>query len=212
MKKGLFVVFEGGEGTGKSTQIHSLKAFLEKENFEVLLSWEPGGTPIGEKIREILLSPSSKGMDARCEALLYAAARAEHVQKVLRPAIERGAIVLCDRYWDASRAYQGFARGLGFSSVDQINFWATEGLFPDRVYFFDLDPQVGLARVNKRQDGRLDRMEQEKMDFHQKIRAAYQFIARQSPERYLQIDASQSVAAVQKLIEDDFRERLLKGQ
>ncbi len=204
-----FIVFEGGEGTGKSTQIHSLKAFLESQKKEVVLSWEPGGSPIGESIRELLLSPTFKGMNDRCEALLYAAARAEHVAKVLRPALQRGATVLCDRYWDASRAYQGFARGLGMSAIDNLNLWATEGLFPDRVYFFDLDPALGLARVNTRQQGKLDRMEAEALGFHEKIREAYRFIARSDPKRYVCINAALSVESVAEIIQNDVAKNFL---
>ncbi len=210
MKNGFFIVFEGGEGTGKSTQIHSLKKFLADKNFEVVLSWEPGGTPIGSAIREILLSTTSTGMSARCEALLYSAARAEHVEKVIRPALERGAIVLCDRYWDASRAYQGFGRGLGMKAIDDLNVWATDGLFPNRVYLFDLDPEKGLDRVKARGDGSLDRLEQESMDFHRKIRKAYVHLADSDPNRYRKIDAGQDLETIRKQIETDFSEHFLK--
>ena len=210
MRRGNFIVFEGGEGTGKSTQIHSLQKFLTEKKFEVVLSWEPGGTPIGSAIREILLSTKSTGMSARCEALLYSAARAEHVEKLIKPALERGAIVLCDRYWDASRAYQGFGRGLGTMAIDSINLWATEGLFPDRVYLFDLDPEKGLGRVKQRGDGSLDRLESESIDFHKKIRQAYLHLANSDRSRYLTIDASRELTEISKDIEADFTTHFLK--
>ena len=192
--KGKFIVFEGGEGTGKSTQIRLLERHLhDKLGLEVVLSWEPGGTPLGEKIRSILLDPASGKMSYKAEALLYSAARAEHVERVIRPALERGAVVLCDRYIDASKAYQGWGRKLGLQSVHDLNDWATDGTFPDRVFVFDLDPKLGIERVIKRQDGKLDRLEQEKIEFHQNIRAAYMHIAKSNPDSYSVIDSTQSI-------------------
>jgi dTMP kinase len=194
--RGLFIVFEGGEGTGKTTQIKQLESRLKQLGRDVVLSWEPGGTALGERIRAILLDPNSGPMSARCEALLYAAARAEHVQKVIRPALERGAVVLCDRYWDASRAYQGVARGLGIAAVDHVNFWATEGIFPDRVFLFDVDPEVGLSRAAARQGGMKDRLEQESSRFHNQVRDAYLFIASSNPKSYRVIDATRTVDSI----------------
>lgn len=196
MRSGKFIVFEGGEGTGKSTQIRALEAWLKSQGREALVTWEPGGTDLGQRIRAILLDPTSGPMDARCEALLYAAARAEHVAKVIRPALERGAVVLCDRYWDASRAYQGAGRALGIGPIDRLNEWATQDLFPDRVYLFDLDPEAGLARAKTRNHGMLDRLEQEGMPFHEKIRQAYLFIAHSDPRRYRIIDASRTPPSI----------------
>jgi dTMP kinase len=195
-RRGLFIVFEGGEGTGKTTQIKQLEAKIRATGREVLLSWEPGGTALGERIRAVLLDPSSGPMSSKCEALLYAAARAEHVEKVLRPALDRGAVVLCDRYWDASRAYQGVARKLGISSVDQLNYWATGGLFPDRVLLFDINPEIGLSRAAERQGGMKDRLEQESLGFHETVRAAYRFIAESHPESYEIIDASRDIESI----------------
>ncbi len=204
---GLFIVFEGGEGTGKSTQIRALETHLKSQGRDCIVTWEPGGTELGEKVRKVLLDPASGPMDARCEALLYAATRAEHVAKVVRPALERGAIVLCDRYWDASRAYQGFGRGLGFATIDRLNEWATQSLFPDRVFLFDLDPKSGLDRVRLRTQGQLDRLEQEGLDFHQKVREAYLFAASLDPSRYRVLDASQAPEAVSVQIRQEI-ERL----
>ncbi|MBS1984189.1 MAG: dTMP kinase [Bdellovibrionales bacterium] len=202
--QGTFIVFEGGEGTGKSTQIRQTEANLKARGFEVVVTWEPGGTALGERIRSILLDPNSGPMDPRCEALLYSAARAEHVAKVIRPALEKGAVVLCDRYWDASRAYQGAGRGLGLKPIDDLNIWATGGLFPDRVYLFDIDPEAGMERVKARTaTGALDRLEQESMSFHEKIRQAYLFVARSDPARYRLIDSRKAIADIQNQISTD---------
>ncbi len=198
--RGKFFVFEGGEGTGKSTQIKLLEQRLLDMGRSVVLSWEPGGTPVGERIRQILLDPGTGALDIRAEALLYAAARAEHVAKVLRPALERGCIVLCDRYWDASRAYQGIGRGLGIAVVDTINVWATEGLYPDKVFVFDFDAAKGLKRAEIRNKGQLDRVEQAGTSFHEKVRQGYLDIGHANPETHHIVDASQSVEDIALLL------------
>jgi dTMP kinase len=206
---GAFVVFEGGEGTGKTTQIHALKDWIEGTlGREVLVSFEPGGTALGKKIREMLLDPSLPKMDARCEALLFAATRAEHVAQVIRPAVEAGKVVLCDRYWDASRAYQGAGRKLGFAAIDQLNVWGTRSFFPDRVFLFDLDPSKGLDRARERQNGKLDRLESESMKFHQDVRNAYLYLARTDPQRYRVLDASQSIDSLFALLTQDLAQCL----
>jgi dTMP kinase len=208
---GAFIVFEGGEGTGKTTQIHALKDWIEKTlGREVVVTFEPGGTPLGKKIREMLLDPDVKGseMDPRCEALLFAATRAEHVAKVIRPAVEAGKIVLCDRYWDASRAYQGSGRGLGFEAIDRLNIWGTHGCFPKRVFLFDLPPEKGLERAKIRQDGKLDRLEAAGLAFHEKVRASYLYLAQSDPKRYRILDASQSIESLFAEVSKDVRECL----
>lgn len=201
---GRFIVFEGGEGTGKSTQIREIEAHLKGLGRDVLVTWEPGKTAIGQRLREILLDPASGQIDVRAEALMYAAARAEHVAKVIRPALERGAIVLCDRYWDASRAYQGAGRGLGMKAVDEINCWATQGLHPDRVYLFDIDPDAGLKRVRARADGTFDRLEAEPTSFHETIRQAYLFLAKREPARYRILDSRDPIEEIRRRIVSDF--------
>lgn len=199
---GHFIVFEGGEGTGKSTQIHAIKDHLVAQGHTVLVTFEPGGTALGEAIRALLLTPNQVPMHARTEALLFAAARAQHVEQVVRPALASGHIVLCDRYWDASRAYQGVGRGLGTAVIDTLNCWATGALFPEHIFLFDIDPKEGLRRAQERNIANkqqpLDRLEQEKLEFHQKIREAYLFFARSQPELYEVIDARLPVAEITK--------------
>ncbi len=183
---GAFVVLEGGEGAGKSTQCRAVAAALTTRGHEVVLTREPGGTPLGEQVRGILLG--SAGMSARTEALLFAAARAEHVDRVVRPALERGAVVLSDRFVDSSVAYQGAARGLGEDRVAELSAWATEGLVPDLTVLLDLDPVQGLRRA-----GNPNRMEAEPLAFHQEVRAGLRRRAQAQPDRYLVLDATAEV-------------------
>lgn len=194
---GIFFVFEGGEGTGKSTQIELLHQWLRSQGREVLVTREPGGTEIGKGIRNILLDPNSAGLSDKAEALLYAADRAQHVHTVIRPALEKGLIVVSDRYLDSSVAYQGLARGLGFDQVRDLNRWATEGLVPDLVFLLELEPRRGLER-----SGMDDRLEQEGLEFHEKVREAYRMLAERFPERFIVIDASQPPDAVAREIQN----------
>ncbi|MFN8124994.1 MAG: dTMP kinase [Candidatus Nanopelagicales bacterium] len=181
---GVFVAFEGGEG-GKSTQLTALAERLRGRGREVVVTREPGGSPRAETIRELILAPSSHDLDARCEALLFAAARADHVATVVRPALESGAVVLCDRYLDSSVAYQGAARSLGEQRVRDLSLWATDHLVPDLTVVLDIDPRVGLSRA---QDA--SRLEAEPLDFHDEVRGAFLRFAEQAPERYLVVDAA----------------------
>lgn len=200
MSRGFFVAFEGGEGTGKSTQIHAVRAAFEAQGRPVEVTFEPGGTPLGNKIRALLLEPQHGPVHPRCEALLFAAARAQHIEEKILPGLKAGKLMLCDRYWDASRAYQGVARELGISAIDRINNWATGGRVADRVYLFDIDPVEGLKRAKARNNAPSgpgdDRMEQESLDFHREIRSAYLHIAKQEPARYRVIDALRPVAEI----------------
>jgi dTMP kinase len=188
---GLFIAFEGGEGAGKSTQVRALAEVLRDRGHEVVLSREPGGTPVGEHIRSVLLGPGSSGMAARTEALLFAAARAEHVAKLVRPARERGAVVITDRYIDSSIAYQGVGRDLGTSQVSGLSLWGTEGMLADLTIVLDIDPALGLSRA-----GDPNRMEAEPDEFHTRVRQAFLDLAAQDPRRYLVVDASQSQSQV----------------
>lgn len=181
---GIFLVFEGGEGTGKSTQMARLASELERRGYEVVVTREPGGTQLGLRIREILLDPHSR-INPRAEAMLYAADRALHVQEVIRPALEAGKIVISDRYLDSSLAYQGLARGLGVDEVLEMNRWATGDLVPDLVVLLDYNAAAGLER-----SGQGDRIEKEGVTFHEKVRLAYQTLSQRWPQRFVVVDAS----------------------
>lgn len=182
---GLFIAFEGGEGAGKSTQEAHLAAWLAARGHEVVRTREPGGTPAAEAIRDVVLSPRFAGLDARAEALLFAASRAEHAQQVIRPALERGAVVVCDRYLDSSVAYQGIGRDLGADRIRDMSLWATRGLVPDLTIVLDIDPAIGLGRV-----GDPDRLEAEPIEYHQQVRQGFVQLAALEPDRYLVLDAA----------------------
>ena len=181
---GAFIVFEGGEGAGKSTQAAALAELLQAQGRSVIRTREPGGTPAAEAIRGILLDPAFAGLDDRAEALLFAAARGDHAQRVIRPALRRGEIVVCDRFMDSSMAYQGIARGLGPDVVANLSLGATDGLVPDLTVVLDIDPQVGLGRVSSP-----DRLESEPLEWHRRVREGFVEIARRDPRRYLVLDA-----------------------
>jgi dTMP kinase len=200
--RGYFVAFEGVENSGKGTQIRMAREFLEAEGFEVLVTREPGGTEVGEQLRQLLLDPATGLVEPRTEALLFAASRAQHVATVIRPALERGQVVLCDRYVDSSLAYQGVARGLGEQDVLTLNVWATQGLFPDLVLLFHLEPEIGRARSA---DDR-DRIESESEDFHAKVADAFLRIAEEHPERFVVIEAAETAEGVHEQV----REALLR--
>jgi dTMP kinase len=185
---GLFIVFEGGEGAGKSTQAVKLAAGLRMEGRECVLTREPGATQVGARIRGILLDKSSRGLAPRAEALLYAADRAHHVATVIRPSLERGDIVISDRYVDSSLAYQGAGRSLATQEIAWLSDWATGGLVPDLVVLLDVDPSVGLGRVSER--GEADRLELEAVTFHQRVRQGFLDLAAADTRRYLVLDAA----------------------
>ena len=188
---GRLIAFEGVEGSGKSTQLELLRQALEGRAREVVVTREPGGTPAGERMRAVLLDPGVE-LHPRAEALLFAAARAELVDAVIRPALERGAVVLCDRYLDSSLAYQGDARGLGRGPVEEVNRFATGGLLPDLVVLLDLDPALGL----RRRSGELDRIEAQDLAFHRRVRQAFRDLADAEPGRFAVVDGADPVAEV----------------
>jgi dTMP kinase len=192
---GWFIAFEGGEGAGKSTQEELLAAALSERGHTVVRTREPGGTPAGEAIRHVLLSPEFDGLDARAEALLFAAARGEHVSRIVRPALERGEVVICDRYLDSSVAYQGVGRGLGIDRVRDLSLWATHGLLPDLTVLLDVDPDVGLGRFAER-----DRLEAESIDYHRAVRQGFLDLAAAEPARYLVLDAADSQDGIADVI------------
>ena len=189
--RGVFITFEGGDGSGKSTQIQSVHDWFESRGREVIVTREPGGTELGTEIRR-LVQNGPEDVDARTEALLYAADRAYHVATVIGPALERGAVVLGDRYIDSSLAYQGAARSLGVDEIASLSAWATQGLYPSLTFLLDLPPEVGARR---RTDAP-DRMERESMDFHERVRHQYLRLADAEPDRIVVIDAVGTVDEV----------------
>lgn len=196
MKKGVFITIEGPEGAGKTTIIEMLMDKLGSEGYPVISTREPGGIEIAEKIRNVILDKENKAMDARTEALLYAAARRQHLVEKVLPAIENGYIVICDRFIDSSLAYQGHARGLGIDEVYAINQFAIEKMMPDATFYFDIDPEVGLERINRDKGREINRLDLEGFEFHRKVREGYHLLCKRFPSRIVEIDASQSVEAV----------------
>lgn len=195
---GLFITLEGPEGAGKSTNRDYLAALLREHGVDVVLTREPGGTPLAERIRELLLAPADEPMASDTELLLVFAARAQHLQQVVRPALTRGAVVLCDRFTDATYAYQGGGRGVPAERIALLEDFVQDVLRPDLTLVFDLPVEVGLARAAAR--GRLDRFEQERLEFFEAVRSTYLQRAAQSPERYRVLDAAQPLDAVQQRI------------
>ena len=189
--RGKFITFEGADGSGKTTQIEMIKKYLEGKGYECLLTREPGGSNLGNKIREILLHYDGE-VDSLCELLLYMADRAQHVNTVIRPALERGQIVLCDRYTDSSVAYQGYARGLDVERIIKLNKIATENLDPDLTVVFDVETETAIKRVGEIKD----RLEQEGIEFHKKLRCGYLELAKRFPERIKVVNANLSIEEV----------------
>jgi dTMP kinase len=196
---GLFITLEGPEGAGKSTNREYLAEHLRAQGVDVVLTREPGGTPLAERIRELLLAPSDEKMDADAELLLVFAARAQHLAEVIRPALARGAVVLCDRFTDATYAYQGGGRGLSLERIATLEQFVQGDLRPDLTLVFDLPVEIGLSRAAAR--GRLDRFEQEGQAFFEAVRQAYLARAQAAPQQYTLIDASQSLAQVQQALD-----------
>lgn len=188
---GLFLVFEGGEGSGKSTQAELLRQFLDSRGYRVVVTCEPGGTEIGKKLRELLLDPDTRAISDKAEALLYAADRAQHVEETIRPALDQGAVVICDRYIDSSVAYQGLVRGLGADQIRAINRWGTGNLIPDMVFLLDYEAALGLER-----SGEVDRIEQEGVQFHRRVREAYRLLAERHANRFTILDGGKDQLAV----------------
>ena len=195
----MFVTFEGPEGSGKSTQIQRVGRWLRERGRECVVTKEPGGTPIGDRIRAIVLDSAHAGMDATAEVLLYAASRRQHVVEVIRPAVQRGVTVLCDRYADATLAYQGYGRLLDLDRLQMLNEWATGGLQPDITLLYDIDEELGLSRAHARNaEMTVDegRFEAEDLRFHRRVREGYLAMAVASPKRYVTIDASGTIEEV----------------
>ncbi|AZV40777.1 dTMP kinase [Peribacillus asahii] len=196
MNRGAFITLEGPEGAGKTTILQLLGAALEKEGHRVVVTREPGGIPIAEQIREVILNKENTAMDSRTEALLYAAARRQHLVERIIPALEQGMIVLCDRFIDSSLAYQGHARGLEIEEIYSINTFAIADVMPDITLYFDIEPDEGLKRIQANNHREVNRLDLETIDFHKKVREGYQLVMNRWKERFVLIDASQSLEFV----------------
>jgi dTMP kinase len=204
---GKLIVFEGGEGCGKTTQLQRTQTWLQQTHpadpmappLPLIVTREPGGTPLCRQIRQVLLTPNDEIMDPRTELLLYTADRAQHVEQCLKPALQQGAVVLCDRYTDSTVAYQGYGRGLDRRLIDQLNAIATEGLQPDLTLWLDLDVELGLARAQNR--GTRDRIEQSDLSFHQSVRQGFTALAQDFPDRFVRIDANNDIETVSQQIQ-----------
>jgi dTMP kinase len=200
----MFITFEGGEGTGKTTLIQKIAERL-RSTHDVITSREPGGSMIAEAIRDIILNPKYKGVTPYTEALLLAAARAQHLDEVILPALREHKIVLCDRFLDSSLAYQAYARQLGFEFVLSINRYAVDNM-PQLTFYIDLDPEVGLSRIAHRD--KYDRLDQEAFDFHTKVREGYLEVAKRYPKRIITIDGSASLESITETIYQEIFKRL----
>ncbi len=208
MEEGFFITFEGIEGSGKTTQINFLADYLKAKGYEVLISREPGGTALGEKIRQLLLDPQYESMDYRTEILLYTADRAQHVKEKIRPALEEGKIVISDRFADSNLAYQAAGRGLDYDMVYQLNDWVIDSCWPDLTFILDIDIREGLKRARAQSaDSAGDRLEREVDEFHQRVREAYLEMAKK--ERFALVDAGGTKDEVQKNIKRIIARRLL---
>ncbi len=194
--KGFIISFEGGEGAGKTTVIDLLQKYLDQLNIDYIRTREPGGVHISEQIREVILDKENSAMDGRTEALLFAAARREHLVHKVLPALEEGKLVLFDRYLDSSLVYQGHVRGIGIQEVFDLNQFAINGLLPDVTLYFDLSPEVGLARINSDRNREINRLDLENRDFHEKVREGYLLLCDKFEKRIKKIDAEQGIEEV----------------
>lgn len=208
MKKGLFIVFEGGEGTGKTTAIESIYDWIQEKDLKCIKTREPGGIKISEEIRQVILDKDNTKMDGRTETLLYAAARRQHLVEKVIPALNEGYVVLCDRFIDSSLAYQGFARGLGIDEVMSINKFAIGEYMPDLSILFDLEPKIGLERISTSGEREINRLDLEKIDFHEKVREGYNKVYKENRDRIVKINAAQSkegvLKEIKKILENKF--------
>ena len=195
MTKGILITLEGPEGAGKTTILQQILPILTQVGVAILTTREPGGIRIAENIREIILAPENTAIDGKTELLLFAAARRQHLNEKVRPALAEGKIVIIDRFIDSSIAYQDYARGIDVADVEMINNFATDGLLPDLTLYFDVDTEIGLSRVMSG-NREVNRLDLEAKEMHQKVRAGYQAIAKANPERIVTIDASQTIDQV----------------
>lgn len=203
---GLFISLEGPDGSGKSTQIALLREFLEKQGYDVLETRDPGGTKISEQIRSVILNRENTEMSNMTELLLYTAARAQMVDEVIRPALEAGKVVICDRFLDSAAVYQGMVRGLGTKVVYDVNAYALMGLLPQVTFLLDLPAEEGIRRKNQQHE--LDRMELEKAEFHEQVAEGYRILAKEQPQRIVRLDAMLPVAEISECMIDKVKELL----
>ena len=206
----MFITLEGPEGSGKTTAVEAAVKALEEKGYQIVRTREPGGTPIAEQIRNVILDKANTNMDPRTEALLYAASRRQHLVEKVWPALKEGKIVICDRYLDSSLAYQGGARGLGVDNILNVNLFATENTFPDLTLLFDITPEEGLRRISANANREVNRLDLEKLDFHHKVRDTFLSLAKRYPERFVIIDASKSKEEVANATLDAIMSRLCK--
>ena len=198
--RGIFITLEGGEGSGKTTQIELLNKYFNDKGINFINTREPGGIDISEQIREVILNKDNTAMDAVTEAMLYAASRRQHLVERVIPALESGITVVCDRFVDASLVYQGYSRGIGIEAVMKINEPAIEGYMPDLTIYLDIEPTLGLKRIHSNENREINRLDLEGIEFHEKVRAGYMLIANQYPERIKTVDASGCIEDVHKKI------------
>ena len=203
----MFITLEGPEGSGKTTQAHLLADWLSDQGYEVVLTREPGGTEIGQQIRQVILEPKNTAMDAHAEILLYAADRAQHGCELIRPRLEEGKVVLSDRYTDSTLAYQGYGRGLDLEMLRRVNDFATGGLKPDLTLYLDVPAEEGLKR-RQSGGGEWNRLDAEKIEFHRRVREGYLKLEAQEPQRWVVIDGDRSPEAVQSEIREHVQSRL----
>jgi dTMP kinase len=206
MTTGYFITFEGPEGAGKTSIINMVSEYFQ----EAIVTREPGGIDIAEQIRNVILDKGNTAMDARTEALLYAAARRQHLIEKVKPAIEEGKIILCDRFVDSSLAYQGHARGLGIDEVFTINQFAIEQMMPDLTIYFDIEPELGLKRINSNKGREINRLDLEDLEFHRKVREGYKILLDRFPNRMVEINASESLENVYKKTIEILEQKLSK--
>ena len=206
--KGIFITVEGGEGAGKTSAIMSMEQLLRQSGYGVVVTREPGGIEIAEQIREVILDRRNTEMDGRTEALLYAAARRQHLVQKVVPALREGKAVLCDRFIDSSLAYQGYARGLGIDEVFEINRFAIQDTMPDLTFFFDLSPEIGLARIQANRSREVNRLDLEALAFHERVRSGYLLLLDSYPERIVRVDAEAPQEDVIRFVNGVLGERL----
>jgi len=199
--RGCFITFEGPDGSGKSTQLRRLVPWLETQGYDIVTTREPGGTQIGERVRDVLHDCRHTEMTSEAEILLYSASRAQHVGEVILPALEAGKIVLCDRFYDSTYAYQGYGRGLSLPDLRAITAFATRGLKPDLTLYLDVPPEIGLQR-RKTSGEALNRLDREALAFHQRVRAGYLELIAAEPARWRHIDATGTIDAVQDVVRE----------